>query len=97
MCKILQTVNEGNMLQYLAIIEKKTNEILQMYHFSQNRSDNGKVIKYIEKKTNYVQIPGQEGGRKGIEESIISANTMFPERELLSNKIYFEKKLIIFR
>jgi chromosome segregation ATPase len=34
------TVNEGNMLQYLAIIEKKTNEILQMYHFSQNKTDN---------------------------------------------------------
>jgi len=33
------TVNEGNMLQYLAIIEKKTNEILQMYHFSQNKSE----------------------------------------------------------
>lgn len=33
------TVNEGNMLQYLGIIEKKTNEILQMYHFSQNKTE----------------------------------------------------------
>jgi len=34
------TVNESNMLQYLAIIEKKTNEILQMYFFSQNKGQN---------------------------------------------------------
>jgi len=67
------TVNEGNMLQYLAIIEKKTNEILQMYHFSQNRSDNGKA-------------PGQEGlNRRGNEESMINASVMFPERELLND------------
>jgi len=66
------TVNEGNMLQYLAIIEKKTNEILQMYHFSQNRAEGGKI--------------GQEGPyKRGNEESIISTNAMFPERELLND------------
>jgi len=57
------TVNEGNMLQYLGIIEKKTNEILQMYHFSQNKTDvSGK---------NTIQ-------GKGNEESTISASTTFP-------------------
>lgn len=63
------TVNEGNMLQYLAIIEKKTNEILQMYHFSQSKTDN--------------KGPQDEKYKKGNEESNISGSTMFPERELV--------------
>jgi len=57
------TVNEGNMLQYLAIIEKKTNEILQMYHFSQNKTD--------------VTGKGAVQGRI-VEDSNISGSTTFP-------------------
>jgi len=64
------TVNEGNMLQYLAIIEKKTNEILQMHHFSQNKGEGNKT--------------GQDEKKRGIEESNLSGTTQFPERELLS-------------
>jgi len=64
------TVNEGNMLQYLAIIEKKTNEILQMHHFSQNKGEGNKT--------------GQEDKKRGNEESNLSGTTQFPERDLLS-------------
>jgi len=58
------TVNEGNMLQYLGIIEKKTNEILQMYHFSQNKTEvNGKSA-----------VQGRIN-----EESNVSVSTKFPD------------------
>jgi chromosome segregation ATPase len=69
------TVNEGNMLQYLAIIEKKTNEILQMYHFSQNKSEAGQKNNMIEEKN-----------RKIIEDSNISASPAFPA-ELINDLI----------
>jgi len=62
------SVNEGNMLQYLGIIEKKTNEILQMYHFSQNKTE----------ATNKI------GGQGKInEEANVSVSTSFPP-ELLT-------------
>ena len=69
------TVTEGNMLQYLAIIEKKTNEILQMHHFSQNKGEGNKT--------------GQEDKKRGNEESNLSGTTQFPEKDLLSKS--FEK------
>jgi len=58
------------MLQYLAIIEKKTNEILQMHHFSQNKGEGNKT--------------GQEDKKRGNEESNLSGTTQFPEKDLLS-------------
>jgi len=69
------TVNEGNMLQYLAIIEKKTNEILQMYHFSQNKSETSQKNNLIEEKN-----------KKIVEDSNISASPAFPA-ELINDLI----------
>jgi hypothetical protein len=64
------------MLQYLAIIEKKTNEILQMYYFSQNKVS---ILKNNKEK-------GQVGAEAGIrnfrnDDSMFSASTIHKEKD----------------